>query len=365
MLHDRLMNVPRLSGPGFLFLTTFLVFLTVICSAFHSYAADHAVILQYHHFGEDTPPSTSVTLKQFRSHLEYIKTNGFNVLPLRDVVDILKKGRELPDGVVVITIDDAYTSIYERAYPLLREYDYPFTVFASTEGVERGIKSYMSWEQMKEMQKHGASFANHSHTHDYLIRRRKGESAGEWRSRVMNDIQTAAELLKENLNIDSKLFAYPYGEYNAALIEIINELKLTGMGQHSGPIWSGSDFTALPRFPMAAHFADHEQFITKIRSLPLPVISADPKDMALPEAVDKPVLNMKLAPGEYRPDSIACFASGQGRIKALWTDRAKLALEVTAKQPLPPGRSRYNCTAAHKSDNRYYWYSHPWIRLNN
>jgi peptidoglycan/xylan/chitin deacetylase (PgdA/CDA1 family) len=364
MLHGRFMLVYSKLTPLSTLALAFLMLLTLAYCSSQSYAADHAVILQYHHFGEDTPPSTSVTVKQFKSHLEYINNNGFNVLPLGDVVGILKKGDELPENAVVITIDDAYTSIYKRAYPLLRGYGYPFTVFVSTEGVERGIRSYMTWEQMKEMQKNGASFDNHSHTHDYLIRTRKDENMSEWKSRVTNDIQTAAGLLKKNLNIDSNLFAYPYGEYNAALKEIINELKLTGIGQHSGPIWSGSDFAALSRFPMAGHFADIDQFITKVLSLPLPVISVDPADMALPEGVDKPVLSMQLAPGEYRPDSIACYASGQGRIKVLLRDREQLTLEVTAEQPLPPGRSRYNCTAAHKSENRFYWYSHPWIRMS-
>ncbi len=362
---NRYIYLSVIPGPVYIFLFILFVFVTLTCFTSRSYAGDHAVILQYHHFGDDTPPSTSVTMEQFRSHLEYLRQNEFTVLPLSDVVELLKKNMDLPDNAVVITIDDAYKSIYERAYPLLQQYGYPFTVFVSTEGVSRGIKSYMTWGQMKEMQEHGASFANHSHTHDYLIRSRKNESRSEWKERVMNDIQTASKLLKDKLNVDTDLFAYPYGEYNDSLLEIINELKLTGIGQHSGPMWSGSNFTALPRFPMAARFADMEQFITKIRSLPLPVVSANPNGMVLPEGVDIPVLKMMLAPGEYLPDSVACFASGQGSIKVRWTDRKKLTLEVTAEQPLPKGRSRYNCTAAHKRGSRFFWYSHPWIRTDN
>jgi len=95
------------------------------------------------------------------------------------------------------------------------------------------------------------------------------------------------------------------------------------------------------------------------------VIAAEPEDMELPDGMDMPVLRLKLSPEEYRPDSIACFASGQGRIKARWTDRKNLEMEVVADKPLPQGRSRYNCTALHKSENRYYWYSHPWIRRSD
>jgi len=345
-----------------LFLIPSLVLFIVICSAVLSFADDHAVVLQYHHFGDDTPPSTSVTMEQFKSHLSYLKEHGYKVIPIEQVVSLLKNGKELPGNAVAITIDDAYVSVYERAYPLLREFGYPFTVFVSTEGVVRGIKNYMTWDQMKEMQDHGASFANHGHSHDYLIQKQKGEDAGGWSKRVMDDIKMAASILKDNLNVDSDLFAYPYGEFNTALKGIVKELNLTGIGQHSGPVWSGSDFGALPRFPMAAHFAESESFIAKVRTLPLPVIAADPEDMELPDGVDMPVLVLSLMPGEYHPDSVACYASGQGRIMSRWTDREKLMLEVAAEKPIPAGRSRYNCTAVHKSEDRFYWYSHPWVR---
>lgn len=362
MFSERLLSRAFLSRGNSILLSSLLVPFVIICSALLSFAGDHAVVLQYHHFGDDTPASTSVTMEQFRSHLAYLKEHRYRVLPVEQVIGLLKSGRDLPDNAVAITIDDAYDSVYERAYPLLREYGYPFTVFVSTSGVVKGIKSYMTWDQMKEMQENGASFANHSHSHDYLIQRLKGENAGDWKVRVKEDITTAGSILKDKLNVDSALFAYPYGEFNTALKGIVKELDLIGIGQHSGPVWSGSDFGALPRFPMAAHFAEMESFITKVRSLPLPVIAAAPDDTELSEGMDIPVLRLTLKPNEYRPDSIACFSSGQGRITTSWIDREKLILEVTAKEPLPQGRSRYNCTAAHTSGDRFYWYSHPWIR---
>ncbi len=321
----------------------------------------HAVILQYHHFGEDTPPSTSVPLETFRQHLSYIERNGYTVWPVEKIVTHLKEGKEVPEKCVGITIDDAYESVYERAYPLLKKHGFPFTVFVPTEAAEKKYGISMTWEQMKEMTNHGATLSSHGHTHDYLVRRKKGETESEWKARVKQDIQKSLELLKKRLGSESGLFAYPYGEYNSALKQIVKDMNLIAFGQHSGAVWPGSDFAALPRFPMSAQYAEMNSFRTKIRSLPLPVISAEPSGPVLEEDNRKPVLKLELAPGDYSKGTMTCYASGQGRIEARWVGSEKKVLEVVADGPLPTGRSRYNCTARHKSENRYFWYSHPWL----
>lgn len=343
-------------------LTFFIISLMIPVSGSVSVSAEHAVILQYHHFGDDTPPSTSVTLEQFDRHLEYLSENKYTVWPLEKIVAYLKDKKELPDRCVAITIDDAYVSIYEEAWPRLRKYGYPFTVFVPTEGVEKGIKSYLTWEQMREMQADGVVFSSHTHTHDYLIRRLPGETENAWIDRMITDIKRSLDLLEEKLGSSSVLFAYPYGEYNVALKQIIRSLGLTGIGQHSGGIWHGSDFAVLPRFPMAAGYAEMDQFATKVRSMPLPVMYEEPVEPVLTEGVLKPALRLTLARGDYYPDSIACYSGGQGRIKVNWVDKEKGILEITPNEDLPKGRSRYNCTARHKTENRYYWYSHLWIR---
>lgn len=342
-------------------LLTLCVALMMLCFGPDLNAAEHAVILQYHHFGADTPRVTSVTLEQFDRHLEYLAQNDYTVWPLEKIVSYLKEDKELPDRCVAITIDDAYISVYEHAWPRLRKYGFPFTVFVPTEGVQKKMKSYMTWDQMREMRKAGVVFASHTHTHDYLVRRLPGESEEEWVDRVINDINTSLEILRKELGSVPSLFVYPYGEYNIALKQIVRSLGLTGLGQQSGAVWRGDDFAVLPRFPMAADYADINEFITKVRSLPLPVLSVEPREPVLPDNVTKPALRLTIAPGDYFRDSLACYAGGQG-INVRWVDREKNIVEITPGKDLPRGRSRYNCTARHKKENRYFWYSHLWIR---
>ena len=68
----------------------------------------------------------------------------------------------------LLTIDDAFYSFYENAWPYLKENKIPFLIFISTEAI--GKKGYMGWEQIKEIEKYDfVSIGNHSHSHDYLL----------------------------------------------------------------------------------------------------------------------------------------------------------------------------------------------------
>jgi peptidoglycan/xylan/chitin deacetylase (PgdA/CDA1 family) len=325
-------------------------------------AADHAVILQYHHFGDDTPPSTSVTLAQFDRHLEHLAENDYRVWPLTRVVQQLRAGAELPEKVVAISVDDAYLSVYREAFPRLRARGWPFTVFVSPGPVDSRLPGQMSWEQMREMSRHGVSFANHSLDHAHLIRQGPNEDTATWRARVRRDILQTQHRLEQELGQAPRLFAYPYGEYHAALKTLLGELGFVAFGQQSGPASHNSDFLALPRFAMAVPYAAIEDFRVKLQTLPLPVVEAQPDDPLLPVTESRPRLHVRLQAGDYLADSLTCYVSGQGRTQAHWLAGDQPAFEVQAARPLPIGRSRYNCTARARQGNRYYWYSHLWIR---
>ena len=187
-------------------------------------AEPHAVLFIYHRFGEDEHPSTSIRLDQLDAQLDYLDGGGYHVLPLHDIVKAISEGGTLPDRTVAITIDDAYRSIYDQAFPRLRERGWPFTVFVCTEPVDSGLSGYLTWDQMREMAEHGATFANHSASHDALIDRRDGETENDWAARVHQDVARAQQRLEDELGSAPMLFAYPYGEYDEPLAELIAEM---------------------------------------------------------------------------------------------------------------------------------------------
>jgi len=323
---------------------------------------NQAVILMYHHFGVSKHPSTNIRLDQFEAHLNHFSDAGYQIWPLTKVTEYIRKNQPFPARVAAITIDDAYISVYTEAYPRLLKRSWPFTVFVATDGVDRNFRSYMSWKQMREMQNNGVTFANHSASHDYLIRKNPGENDQQWQARITGDIQRAQKRLTTKLGKAPMLFAYPYGEYNTDLANIVTKMGYVAFGQHSGPAGINDDVRALPRFPMAEKFAEIKDFKQKTASLAFFIDKQTPFEPTINQSNNPPTLEIELADKrDMKLDQLTCFASGQGRAGVTWLNDQKTRFSVKAKTPLPVGRSRYNCTAPSSEKGRFYWYSHMWI----
>lgn len=324
----------------------------------------HAVVLQYHHVDSSTPAVTSITAAQFQRQMDYLKAENYLVWPLHELVSLLDKGEPIPDRVVALTFDDAYASIHRTVLPILTKLNWPFTVFVPTQMVDRQRKHYLSWSKLRELQAAGAVIANHTQSHPHLVRREPGETSAGWQNRIRQEILGAEERIKRETGTVIKLFAYPFGEYDDRLKRLVGELGYAGFGQQSGPVGIYSDSRALPRFPIAGIYSGMADFEDKVRSLPLPVLGQrSAADSLLPLQLSQPTLTIELAKGDYLTAQLACYASGQGRIKVNWLTERRFT--TTAGRPLPVGRSRYNCTLPNQSGDRYYWYSQTWIRKND
>jgi hypothetical protein len=205
-------------------------------------------------------------------------------------------------------------------------------------------------------------FQNHSHSHDHLVRLRRGESMEDWEQRVASEILQAQNRIHKELGIAPTLFAYPYGEYNTSLKALVRSMGLVGFGQQSGPAWSGGNFGALPRFPMNALYASMRTFPTKVRTLPLPILSAEPQEPVVEDDVWQPTLALAFKPGVSAEKRLTCFVNGSPDVEYRWADGGTV-VEVTPKGVLQVGRNRYNCTLP-GPQGRYHWYSHNWMRRN-
>ncbi|MDP0561146.1 MAG: polysaccharide deacetylase family protein [Candidatus Endonucleobacter sp. (ex Gigantidas childressi)] len=328
------------------------------------HAGQSAVILQYHHISNTTPKNTSVSPKIFAEHLNYLQKNNFNILPLTKVTALLKQGMELPDKTVVITFDDAYKDIYSNAFPLIKQKGWPFTLFVSTEPVDRKFGDFLDWPQIQEMAQHRATIANHTTSHDHLVQRLKNEKTDAWLNRIKIDIITSEQRIKEKTGQSVKHFAWPFGETVPDLQKLIISLGYIGFGQQSGAANPLSDFSLLPRYPMAASYAKMTNFKLKVNSLPLPVIKQIPTSLLISKNNVKPKLEITLGKGDFQKKELRCYASNGGTMKVMWLDKQKTKFSVQTNKPLPIGRSRYNCTAPSVSGKQYYWHSHSWLRLN-
>lgn len=324
----------------------------------------HAVILLYHRVAESTPASTSVTPATFEAHLDYLTGNGYTVLPLGRVIDSLAgaSAAALPPKAVAITFDDAYGSVFEQAAPRLSQRGMPYAVFVSTDYIDRRFGDYMSWDQLRELENAGAEIGNHSRNHAHYAFRRSGESAEAWRERIAADIRAAQSRLDAELQAPLRALAYPYGEFTPDLTRLAADLGYPAFGQQSGPAGPHSDPQALPRFPMAAGYASLDGLAEKLRTRPFTVEVLSEVGPILQAEAPAPALRLRLQADRARLDALSCFVSGQSAPHVDWIDLAGGIVEVTARQPLPVGRSKYTCTApATGGGGVYYWYSHLWM----
>ncbi len=333
--------------------------LVLILFATHALAASHANVFVYHRFGDDRYPSTNISIETFRQHLEILRDTNRTVVTMGELVALLQRGTELPEGCAVITIDDGYRSFLTGAMPLLREFGMRATLFVSTDSV--GDTDYLDWHELRRLQEEGIEIGNHSATHDYLLDRLPGENDVAWQARVKADLLRAQAAFMANLQVKPTLFAYPYGEFSPKFVEIVQGAGFeAACGQQSGVVVSGGDLFTLPRFPMGGDFTDPVAFEQKLRMHPLRVDVLEPDSPVLVDE-NPPRLRFRLVSDEVKVDTLRCFVPGQDNANLFKVAGKNEVYEVTAAKALKGRRSKYTLTASDRTGQTWYWFSYLWV----
>jgi peptidoglycan/xylan/chitin deacetylase (PgdA/CDA1 family) len=175
-------------------------------------------ILCYHRFGKHSD-RMELTPAMFRKQMDYLKKNDYRVIPLKDLVEFLKGERQLPKRAVVLTIDDGHRSIYKEAFPILKEYGYPATIFVYSDYINNGG---LTVNELKAMKKSGLiSIQPHSKTHSNLTVQQFGESSSQYLRRVHEEISVPNEKLVNYLGERPHYYAYPFGDSSDLVIEAL------------------------------------------------------------------------------------------------------------------------------------------------
>jgi peptidoglycan/xylan/chitin deacetylase (PgdA/CDA1 family) len=302
--------------------------------------ATSAVVFMYHRFGEGDYPSTNIALDQFKAHIAELTSGAYTVMGVPQIVSTLEAGNGLPDRAVGITIDDAYRSVYELAWPIFRENNIPFTVFVSTEQLDDGFSNYMTWDMVRDLSKAGVTIGGHSQHHSHLPE--IGIDA------VKAELAHSAERFEQELGYIPEIFAYPYGEANAEVIAAVKDAGYkAAFGQQSGAMSTESDFMYLPRFALNEHYGALDRFKLAANSLPLRVTDITPSDYTLTR--NPPAFGFTLK--EPAPN-VACYPSdGTATMTRLGDERVEIRLDG----PVSSGRWRINCTAL-GAGSRWHWF---------
>jgi peptidoglycan/xylan/chitin deacetylase (PgdA/CDA1 family) len=185
------------------------------------------IVLLYHQFkpaGVPIPAKFQWTMNQdvFESEMKYIHDNGYNVIPMSDLLKFLRHEITVPPNSVCITIDDGYKSAIVYAAPILKKYGFPWTFFIYPDFVTVAEGSgAVSWNDLLQLQAEGIDIESHSMTHPNLKLHHQ-KVKGVWHNFTpeeyaawLNDETSGSKaLLEQKLGRPVACFAYPYGEYN-------------------------------------------------------------------------------------------------------------------------------------------------------
>jgi peptidoglycan/xylan/chitin deacetylase (PgdA/CDA1 family) len=330
--------------------------------AMHAHAGNSAVIFMYHRFGEDEYPSTSIKLEQFEAHLAELKSGGYVVMALPEVIEALQAGTVLPDKTIALTIDDAYLSVYEKAWPRLKEFGLPFTLFVATDPVDQGVRGYMSWSQIRELSKGDVTIGSQTASHLHMA------AANSLTNR--RELEKSNARFKEELGAHPNLIAYPYGEASQSVKQLAQASGfIAGFGQHSGVATKTPDMFYLPRFAMNENYGDIKRFKLAAGALALNTSDLSPSDPLIDADRDNPPAFGFTVNGDAaltkKLDKLACYASHEGilRVTSLGGDNGQTRIEIRMGEKLPIGRTRLNCTLPAK-EGRWYWFGRQFYSKN-
>ena len=290
-----------------------------------------ASIFVYHRFGENKYPTTNTTISQFKEHINELIKNNYNVVSIEEIIDAFKNKNDLPEKTIGLTIDDAFLSIYKKAWPILKEKNLPFTIFVSTGSVGVNSKNIMNWSQITEMANSGVTIGHHTKNHFHLVSRDK--------ETIINEIEEANNDFFKNLGFTPGIFAYPYGEYNNEIKQITKKYFKAAFGQQSGVLFNGIDMFDLPRFSMNEEYGNLKRFKFAANSYGLQINNILPTDKTI-KNVNPPLLGFTLINNIESP--IKCYPSHN--IKANLTNIGDKRIEVRFNKNFPKGRTRVNCT---------------------
>src|SRR2546422_6758998 len=221
------------------------------------------IIFCYHRLVDKVRyPGTEITPQVFEQQMKMLKDRGITVIGMQDLLAWKRGEKNIPPRCAIITFDDGWKSQYEVAWPILKKFNYPVTLFIYTEGVRGGHfggGEAITWEQLAEMRDAGVDIQAHSATHQdlrkgYDIINKKKTSGAEYEQWLQNEVVGCKQLLEQRLAVKVNCFAVPFGNYNEHVKEVARnagyEAMFTVYGQ---PLTFNSPVDSLGRYAIEAN----------------------------------------------------------------------------------------------------------------
>ena len=331
----------------------FLIILTFNSNAQENnvkyFSNDEGVLsIMYHRFNEFKYPSTNISMDVFKEHIDLILGANITFYHPKDFIDefdVPKKEKK-----ILLTVDDAFQSFYDNAWPYLKKNQIPFVLFVSTEPV--GNDGYMNWNQIREIEnsKFGV-IGHHSHSHDYLIDKSNKV--------FLDDIKKSNLIFKEKLGYVPSLFSYPFGEYSEFMRDYISQNFKMAFGQHSGIIDVNKNRFELPRFPINEKYGEIKRFKSIIKYYPLEYKNLEPKEKKLSKENNPPKFKVKFFDNQKNIENINCYSNEGDKWMKSNTQIVEKELTIRFREPFLPRRGRINCSV--NDNGKWRWFGTQFI----
>lgn len=203
------------------------------------------VILMYHSVDEASRAGLdgyggklNLLPRAFARQMKFLHDHRYNVIPLEEFIERIKKNEKIPRKTIAITFDDGLGNNFFYAYPALRKYNFPATIFVITDSI--GKKSFLSWSDIEKMQQDNVSIGSHTLSHSWLPSLNDKD--------IRKELLYSKELLEKMTGRPVKTLSYPRGAFNEKVKAIAKDVGYIGaVATNTGKKGATDDPYALKR----------------------------------------------------------------------------------------------------------------------
>lgn len=238
------------------------------------------------------PDQYATSTRNLASQFDWLRTHGFNVISLQQLIDARTGRGQLPQKAVLLTFDDGLSSVYTRVFPLLQAFHYHAVVavvgawadLAANGKVDYGPRmftrsDFATWKELREMQDSGlVEVASHTYnmhvgilanpqgnlipaavTHAYNPKTGQYETDKEYEARVQADLVRSSNEIRANLGHAPRAIFWPYGAYTKAGDAIAASLGMVASFTLNLPVvlpgrtFGTTGLEAIPRLVMTSN----------------------------------------------------------------------------------------------------------------
>lgn len=179
-------------------------------------------ILMYHHI-DDNPEFTrrklSVTPENFERQVSFLLDRGYHFVTLDQAFEYVIREGHAPLKTLVLTFDDGYRSFYTAAFPILKKYQIPASVYVINQDI--GKRGNLTNDMLKDLTRSGlVEIGAHTVNHKILSHLSESEQFFQ--------LAKSKQKLEELLKIPITTVAYPFGKYNVSTTRLSENIGFKG-----------------------------------------------------------------------------------------------------------------------------------------